>query len=75
MRTEKLKKGIQNMPTVTTELLTRKQVASLFQISVLSVIRMEQDGKLPAVRLGAGTVRYKRSTVEKFINDALTVNS
>jgi excisionase family DNA binding protein len=61
------------MSTVTTELLTRKQVAALFQVSPLTVIRLEDAGKLPALRLGAGSVRYKRSDVEKFISNAVTV--
>jgi len=55
------------MPTITETLLTRKQVAALFQVSTLSVIRLEQAGSLPAIRLGAGSVRYRRSDVEAFI--------
>jgi hypothetical protein len=33
MRDEKLHQGVKNMPTVTDELLTRKDIARLFQIS------------------------------------------
>jgi excisionase family DNA binding protein len=53
------------------ELLTRKDVAELFQVTTMTVFRLEQDGKLPAIRLGAGTVRYRRSDVEKFIAASL----
>ena len=60
------------MTTITDQLLTRKQVAALFQVSTLTVIRLEDAGKLPALRLGAGSVRYKRSDVEKFISGAVT---
>jgi excisionase family DNA binding protein len=55
------------MSTITEEFLTRKDVAKLFQVSTLTVIRLEAAGKLPAVRLGAGTVRYRRSDIERFI--------
>lgn len=55
------------MSKSTEELLTRKDVAKLFQVSTLTVIRLEAAGKLPAVRLGAGTVRYRRSDIERFI--------
>ena len=53
--------------TITKELLTRKDIAELCQVSPLTVIRWEQCGKLPAIRLGSGSVRYKRSDVEIFL--------
>jgi excisionase family DNA binding protein len=55
------------MTTITEELLTRKDVAKLFQVSTLTIIRLEAAGKLSAVRLGAGTVRYRKSDIERFI--------
>jgi predicted DNA-binding transcriptional regulator AlpA len=69
MRLEKIKTGVRNMPTITETLLTRKQVAAIFQMSKLSVIRLEAGGKLPAIRLGAGSVRYRRSDIEKFLQE------
>jgi excisionase family DNA binding protein len=69
MRAEKIHKGIENMPTITESLLTRKQVAAIFQVSPPTIIRLENERKLPAVRLGAGSVRYRREDVEKFISD------
>jgi excisionase family DNA binding protein len=54
--------------TISKELLTRKDVAALFQCSTLTVIRLEDAGKLPAIRLGAGSVRYKRTAVETYLN-------
>jgi excisionase family DNA binding protein len=69
MRAEKIHKGIESMPTITELLLTRKQVAAIFQVSPPTIIRLENEGKLPAVRLGAGSVRYRREDVEKFISD------
>lgn len=74
MRQEKLYEGKKNMTTVTDELLTRKDVSRIFKVSILSVIRWEAAGRLPAIRLGAGTVRYQRSAVEKLIQDSITPN-
>jgi excisionase family DNA binding protein len=71
MRNEKAHIGAKNMPTVTTELLTRRQVAALFQVSTLTVIRLEAAGKLPAVRIGT-SIRYRRSDVETYISEAIT---
>ena len=53
--------------TINKELFTRKDIAELCQVSPLTVIRWEQSGKLPAMRLGAGSVRYKRADVENFL--------
>lgn len=70
MRNEKLHHGITAMPTITDELLTRADVARLFKVSPLTVIRLEAAGKLPALRIGAGSVRYLRSDVARFIEQA-----
>ncbi len=75
MRNEKAHIGAKNMPTVTNELMTRKQVAKLLSVSTQSVIRWEIAGKLPVVRLGAASVRYKRSDVEQLIQDSLTTKA
>jgi len=75
MRAEKLYEGKKNMTTVTSEFLTRKQVADLFQVSQLTVIRLERAGKLQAMRLGAGSVRYQRSAVEKLIQESVSKGS
>lgn len=56
------------MKNVNSELLTRKQIAELFQVSLSTVIRMEKRGILPVVRLGlVASPRYKRSDVEALI--------
>jgi excisionase family DNA binding protein len=54
------------------QLLTRKQVAEIFQISPITVIRLEASGKLPAVRIGAGSVRYRFEDVAAFIDKSIT---
>jgi excisionase family DNA binding protein len=67
MRQEKAHIGVQNLPSATNELLTRGQVCRLCQISTQTVIRLEQSGALPSLRLGAGSVRIRRSDLEKFL--------
>ena len=58
------------MNTITEELMTRGDVAKLFKVSRLTVIRMEKAGKLPALRIGAGSVRYRKADVEAFLTRA-----
>lgn len=55
------------MTTTNTEFFTRKQIAELFQITIPTVLRWEKAGRLRAVRLGTGSVRYRISDVEAFI--------
>lgn len=66
-RREHMTTGARNFMTITKELFTRKDIAELCQVSPLTVIRWEQSGKLPAIRLGAASVRYKRADVENFL--------
>jgi excisionase family DNA binding protein len=58
------------MTTVTDELLNRKQVAQLFGVSPITVIRLQEAGKLPVVQIGAGSIRYRRADIERFIADS-----
>jgi excisionase family DNA binding protein len=55
------------MTTITEELLTRADLMKLFQVSQPTIIRLEASGKLQAIRLGAGSVRYRKSDIERFI--------
>jgi len=74
MRAEKLHKGAKHMTTQFSEsnqLLSRAQVAEIFGVSRMTVIRLEAEGKLTAVRLGAGTVRYKHTDVRAFIEKSM----
>jgi excisionase family DNA binding protein len=57
------------MTTTNTEFFTRKQIAELFQIAIPTVLRWEKSGKLKALRLGSGSVRYRVSDVEAFITN------
>ena len=49
------------------ELMTRPQVARLFQCSLPTVLRWQRAGKLRAIKLGAGSIRYRRTDVEAFL--------
>jgi excisionase family DNA binding protein len=75
MRLEKAHAGIAAMPTVKNELMTRKQVAALLQVHSNTVTRYEIAGKLPVVRLGPFSVRYRRSDVLQLIQDSITTKA
>jgi excisionase family DNA binding protein len=49
--------------------LTRPEVASFLRLSKPSLIRMEQDGRLPALRFGR-SVRYEREAVRRLLEQA-----
>jgi excisionase family DNA binding protein len=72
MRSYNVHAGIAAMPTVTNELMTRKQVAALLQVHANSVIRWENAGRLQALRLGPFCVRYRRSDVLALLESCLT---
>jgi excisionase family DNA binding protein len=85
MRPEKLHAGISAMSKQTQlwvaraddvpvpdELLTRADVARICKVSPLTIIRLEQAGKLEVLRLGAGSVRIRRSSLEKFLTESIT---
>jgi excisionase family DNA binding protein len=66
MRNEALHHGAKAMPMQTTEaLFNRKQTAALFGVSTQTIIRLENAGNLPVVRIGT-SIRYRRSDIEKF---------
>jgi hypothetical protein len=46
------------------DLMTRRQVASLFQVTSAAVAKWAQRGRLPEVRNEAGRPRYRRADVE-----------
>jgi excisionase family DNA binding protein len=52
------------------ELLSRRDIAALFQCSTLTVIRMEQAGTLTPVRIGK-LVRHRREDVQAYLDNQL----
>ena len=49
---------------VTEDLMTRRQVASLFRVTSSAVASWTRRGRLPEVRDEAGRPRYRRADVE-----------
>jgi excisionase family DNA binding protein len=52
--------------TIAPELLTRREVADLFRVSSVTVLRMERAGKLAPVRVGR-QVRYRETEVRRLM--------
>ena len=50
-------------------LYTREQLAGLLQVTTFTLIRWERQGKLKAIRPGAGTVRYRQSDVDLLLEN------
>jgi len=46
------------------DLMTRRQVASLFRVTSAVVAKWAQRGRLPEIRNEAGRPRYRRADVE-----------
>jgi len=68
MRNQNLKHAMQNIEETTGDtLLTKTEVAELFNCSTQTITRMEASGILPAARLGPGMVRFKRSVILEYI--------
>lgn len=63
-----------NIPTVAPSdpdaLLTVKQVAALLATSTRSVWRLRDSGELRAVKMGTGTIRFRRADVVKLLDDS-----
>lgn len=54
-----------------TELLTADEVAHLLKIHRKTPYAWAREGRLPVVRLGPGSVRFRREDVEAFVADNL----
>jgi hypothetical protein len=50
-----------------TDMLTRRQVASLFRVTSAAVASWARRGRLPEVRNEAGRPRYRRADVEELL--------
>jgi predicted DNA-binding transcriptional regulator AlpA len=45
------------------QLITRKQLASLFQVSYATILRMETDGRLTPIKIGKGSIRFEQEHI------------
>jgi predicted site-specific integrase-resolvase len=53
------------------DLMTRRQVASLFRVTSAAVASWARRGRLPEVRNEAGLPRYRRADVEALFRSGL----
>jgi predicted site-specific integrase-resolvase len=54
------------------DLMTRRQVASLFRVTSAAVASWAQRGRLPEVRNETGRPRYRRADVEALFRSGVT---
>jgi excisionase family DNA binding protein len=50
-------------------LITRQEAAHLLRISIRTLERWEQTGRLTPTRLSPGVVRYRKTDVERLIEE------
>jgi excisionase family DNA binding protein len=53
-------------------LLTAREVAGLLGVSAETVLRWTRAGKLPAIRLPGGAIRYERDALEAWLAGCAT---
>ena len=53
--------------TTAPDLLTRKAVATLLNVSPHTIMRMTQSGQIPAIRFNKRLIRYDPVVVQTFI--------
>lgn len=53
-------------------LLTAREVADTFGVSPETVLRWTRDGKLPAIRLPGGAIRYRPAELEEWLAERAT---
>ena len=53
-------------------LLTARQVAELLGVSTESVLRWTRSGKLPAIRLPGGAIRFRDDELDAWLRERAT---
>jgi len=69
MRTWNLRLGEQNMldTDLEQELFSIREVAKMFSVSKMTIIRWIKSGELPIVRIGLGHPRIQREAIDDLI--------
>ena len=69
MRTWNLRLGEQNMldTDLEQELFSIREVAKMFSVSKMTIIRWIKSGELPIVRIGLGHPRIEREAINRMI--------
>jgi excisionase family DNA binding protein len=57
---------------VTAKLLTARQVADLLGVSAETVLRWARNGKLPAIRLPGGAIRFRADDLDGWLEERAT---
>jgi len=57
---------------MTDRLVTSRQLADQLAVSTETVLRWTRDGKLPAIRLPGGAIRYRESDLDAWIEERAT---
>lgn len=52
-----------------TALLTARHVADLCGVSTETVLRWTRAGRVPAIKLPSGQIRYRREAVQEWLNE------
>lgn len=55
-----------------TRLLTAREVAELLGVSIETTLRWVRSGKLPAIRLPSGAVRFSTDALDEWIAGGVT---
>ena len=50
------------------KLISRKEAAEILDCSIRTVIRLEETGKLKAIRYGGAAIKYKESDIMRLMN-------
>jgi excisionase family DNA binding protein len=53
-------------------LMTAREVADLLGVSTETVLRWVRQGKLPAIRLPGGAIRFRRDEIEAWLTERAT---
>ena len=62
-------------PTSPDSLLGAEQVAELLSVSTQTVWRLSREGKIPTVRLGPKTLRYRRNALLEWLAELETLSA
>jgi excisionase family DNA binding protein len=54
------------------ELLTARAVAGMLDVHAETVLRWTRQGKLPAIRLPSGAIRYRVDELEQWLSEHAT---
>jgi excisionase family DNA binding protein len=57
---------------MTGSLLTAREVAERFSVSTETILRWVRRGKLPAIRLPGGAIRFREDAIDRLLDEWAT---